>query len=169
MVVHWVLHMVIAVVCCCCSTALWEALPEAVMDHCVRLHHSCMRGLLPAHRGYESCTEVRLCVLVCMCGGGAHSLLLLPATARLPRLQTLYSICGRGGRRACSLLLPAAQHTEAPTHSLHPVPHLTHCTLGPTSHTALGPTSHPTPYTPPHTLHPRPPSLSDCAPQCSTV
>ncbi|KAG2500013.1 hypothetical protein HYH03_002295 [Edaphochlamys debaryana] len=39
------------------STALWEALPAAVMDASVGLHHACLRRLLLKHWGYESATE----------------------------------------------------------------------------------------------------------------
>ncbi len=42
------------------STALWEALPAAVMSEAVRLHHTCVRKLLLSHKGYESATEVGL-------------------------------------------------------------------------------------------------------------
>ncbi|GFR50076.1 hypothetical protein Agub_g12220 [Astrephomene gubernaculifera] len=39
------------------STALWESLPEEVMDQALKLHHSCLRVLLARHDGYESATE----------------------------------------------------------------------------------------------------------------
>ncbi|GFR50128.1 hypothetical protein Agub_g12279, partial [Astrephomene gubernaculifera] len=39
------------------STNLWEQLPTAVMNETLRLHHRCLRGLLPKCNGYESATE----------------------------------------------------------------------------------------------------------------
>ncbi|KAG2442677.1 hypothetical protein HXX76_002760 [Chlamydomonas incerta] len=39
------------------STVLWEALPAAVMDRAVGLHHACLRRALVKNQGYESCTE----------------------------------------------------------------------------------------------------------------
>ncbi|KAG2488551.1 hypothetical protein HYH03_012870 [Edaphochlamys debaryana] len=39
------------------STALWEALPAAVMDEAIDLHHACLRRCTTACGGYESATE----------------------------------------------------------------------------------------------------------------
>eukprot|EP00198_Chlamydomonas_reinhardtii_P005062 XP_001694398.1 predicted protein [Chlamydomonas reinhardtii] len=39
------------------STALWESLPEEVMDLALKLHHACLRSLLARFNGYESATE----------------------------------------------------------------------------------------------------------------
>ncbi|KAG2484543.1 hypothetical protein HYH03_016678 [Edaphochlamys debaryana] len=39
------------------STALWESLPEEVMDTALRLHHACIRALILRFNGYESATE----------------------------------------------------------------------------------------------------------------
>jgi hypothetical protein len=42
------------------STALWELLPEPVMDAALRLHHTIIRKALLKHAGYESATGERL-------------------------------------------------------------------------------------------------------------
>eukprot|EP00198_Chlamydomonas_reinhardtii_P007848 XP_001697185.1 predicted protein [Chlamydomonas reinhardtii] len=39
------------------STVLWEALPVAVMDTVLKIHHGLIRAVLSKHDGYESATE----------------------------------------------------------------------------------------------------------------